>query len=153
MFITFLDESGQPGGFNIENNKLVENTSKYFTLSGFMIDADEILEVEKKVKDLKIKYGLNPHHEIKWHTSYKKIGLSYEQYINMREEMLHIISQYKNSTIGIVIDKGKCYKNKEYINDHNDLYAIALHLLIWELILWNFLIFVKLKYLQIQIII
>jgi len=46
---------GQPGGFDKENNKLVENTSKYFTLGGFMIDADEILEIERGMKDIKIK--------------------------------------------------------------------------------------------------
>ena len=28
MYIIFLDESGQPGGFDKENNKLVKNTSK-----------------------------------------------------------------------------------------------------------------------------
>ena len=59
MYIVFLDESGQPGGFDKENNKLVENASKYFTLAGFMIDADKILEIEKNMRDIKIKYGLD----------------------------------------------------------------------------------------------
>ena len=82
-----------------------------------------------KVKDLKVKYGLDPHHEIKWHTTYSKLGLTYEQNIELKNEMLNIISKYKNSTFGIVMDKEKCYKEKSFINNHNDLYAVALHLL------------------------
>ena len=120
---------GQPGGFNDKNNQLVDNTSKYFTIGGFMINADKIIEVEKRVKDLKIKYGLDPHHEIKWHTTYSKLGLTYEQNIEIKNKMLEIISKYKNSTFGIVMDKEKCYKEKSFINNHNDLYAVALHLL------------------------
>ena len=120
---------GQPGGFNNEKNSLVANTSKYFTIGGFMIDADKIIEVEKRVKDLKVKYGLDPHHEIKWHTTYSKLGLTYEQNIELKNEMLDIISKYKNSTFGIVMDKEKCYKEKPFINNHNDLYAVAFHLL------------------------
>lgn len=120
---------GQPGGFDKENNKLVENTSKYFTLSGFMIDADKILEIERGMKDIKIKYGLSQYHEVKWHTTYSKIGLNFEQYRNMKEEIIKFISQYKNSVISIVADKESCYKNKDYINTPNDLYAVELHLL------------------------
>lgn len=71
MYIVFIDESGQPGGFDKENNKLVENTSKYFILSGFMIDAEEILHIEEKMRDIKLKYGLNPYHEVKWNTRYR----------------------------------------------------------------------------------
>ena len=65
MYIIFLDESGQPGGFDKENNKLVKNTSKYFVLAGFMINADEILQIECRMRDIKLKYGLNPYHEVK----------------------------------------------------------------------------------------
>ena len=130
MYIIFLDESGQPGGFDKENNKLVKNTSKYFVLAGFMINADDILKIEKHMRDIKIKYGLNPLHEIKWHTTYSKLKLSFEQYKNMKLEIIREISKYKNSVIGIVMDKENCYKNKsEYIKNHNDLYATALHLL------------------------
>ena len=130
MYIIFLDESGQPGGFDKDNNKLVKNTSKYFVLAGFMINADDILKIEKHMRDIKIKYGLNPLHEIKWHTTYSKLKLSFEQYKNMKLEIVREISKYKNSVIGIVMDKENCYKNKsEYIKNHNDLYATALHLL------------------------
>ncbi|MCI8548955.1 MAG: DUF3800 domain-containing protein [Bacilli bacterium] len=129
MYIVFLDESGQPGGFDKENNKLVENASKYFTLAGFMIDADKILEIEKHMRDIKIKYGLDKQHEIKWHTTYSKLGLNFEQYKNMKLEIISVISRYKNSVIGIVMDKESCYKNKDYIKSPNDLYAVALHLL------------------------
>ena len=130
MYIIFLDESGQPGGFDKENKKLVKNTSKYFVLAGFMINADDILKIEKRMRDIKIKYGLNPLHEIKWHTTYSKLKLSFQQYKNMKTEIVREISKYKNSVIGIVMDKENCYKNKsEYIKNHNDLYATALHLL------------------------
>lgn len=129
MYIVFLDESGQPGGFNKEHNKLGVNTSKYFTLGGFMIDADNILDIESKLKEIKKKYTLNSNHEIKWHTTYSKIGLDFEQYKNMKLEIIRMISQYKNSVIGIVVDKESCYKNKDYIDNSNDLYAVALHLL------------------------
>lgn len=129
MFIVFLDESGQPGGFDFEKNKLVDNTSKYFTLAGFMIDADNILKIESELKDIKIKYGLPIMHEVKWHTNYSKCGLNYEQYDEMRIEITKIISGYKNSVIGIIMDKEECYKNKDYISTANDLYAVTLHLL------------------------
>ena len=46
---------GQPGGFDTEKNELNKNTSKYFTIGAFMIDANEIINVEKRVKDIKIK--------------------------------------------------------------------------------------------------
>ena len=120
---------GQPGGFDNENKQLVKNTSKYFTLAGFMIDADNLLKVEREVKDIKIKYGLQTEHEIKWHTNYSKYGMTFEQYDNMRTEVTKLISNYKNSVIGIVMDKESCYKNKDYITTPNDLYATALHLL------------------------
>lgn len=129
MYIVFLDESGQPGGFDKQKNKLVENTSKYFTLAGFMIDANNILEVQKDMLDVKIKYGLEKQHEIKWHTTYSKLGLNLEQYKNMKLDVINIISKYKGSVIGVVMDKESCYKNKEYIKNPNDLYAVALHLL------------------------
>lgn len=129
MYIVFLDESGQPGGFNTNTNQLAESTSKYFTLAGFMIDADKILEIEKSMREVKIKYHLEKQHEIKWHTTYSKLGLNYEQYKNMKLEIINIISKYTNSVIGIVMDKESCYKNKDYIKSPNDLYAVALHLL------------------------
>ena len=129
MKIIFLDESGQPGGYNIETQELVKNTSKYFTLAGFMIDADNLLIIEKELKNIKQKYGLSTVHEIKWHTKYSKYGLNFEQYNNMRIEITQLISSYKNSVIGIIMDKQSCYKNKSYINTSNDLYATALHLL------------------------
>lgn len=129
MKIIFLDESGQPGGFNENNKELTKDTSKYFTFGGFMLDADKIIELERGMKDIKIKYGLNQYHEIKWHTTYSKLGLNFKEYKKMKEEIIEFISKYKNSVIGIVADKKSCYKNKEYINTPNDLYSVALHLL------------------------
>ena len=58
LYIIFIDESGQPGGWDKDKNCLVNNTSKFFTLGGFMIDANEILNIERKFKDIKLKYGL-----------------------------------------------------------------------------------------------
>lgn len=129
MKIVFLDESGQPGGYDAEKQELVKNTSKYFTLAGFMIDADNLLNIERELKDIKTKYGLSTIHEIKWHTNYSKVGLDFEQYDKMRTEITELISNYKASVIGIVMDKESCYKNKDYIITPNDLYATALHLL------------------------
>lgn len=129
MYIVFIDESGQPGGWNEEEKCLTNNSSKYFTLGGFMIEADNILNLELAFKDIKLKYGIKESTEVKWSSSYSKLGLNYEQYINMNTDIINMISQYKNSVIGIVMDKESCYKNKKDINNHNDLYAFALNLL------------------------
>ena len=37
MYIVFIDESGQPGGWDIENNNLTIDSSKFFTL-GWIYD-------------------------------------------------------------------------------------------------------------------
>lgn len=129
MYIIFLDESGQPGGFDKDNNKLVKNTSKYFVLAGFMINADDILKIEKRMRDIKIKYGLNPYHEIKWNTRYKELSLEYNQIMNIKKEIMNVVTKYKNSVIGIIMDKQYCYSKKDFVKTHNDLYALALHLL------------------------
>ena len=57
------------------------------------------------------------------------MGLNFEQYKNFKIDVINLISMYKNSVIGIVMDKEICYKNKKYIKTPNDLYAVALHLL------------------------
>lgn len=129
MYIVFIDESGQPGGWNKEEKCLTKNSSKFFTLSGFMINADEILDIETKFRDIKIKYGLKESCEIKWSCSYSKLGLNFEQYRNMKQDIIKMIAQYKNSVIGIIMDKESCYKNRKDIRNHNDLYAFALNLL------------------------
>lgn len=129
MYIVFIDESGQPSGWNEEKKCLTNNSSKYFTLSGFMIEADNILNLELAFKDIKLKYGIKESTEVKWSSSYSKLGLNYEQYINMNTDIINMISQYRNSVIGIVMDKESCYKNHKAINNHNDLYAFALNLL------------------------
>ena len=129
MYIVFIDESGQPGGWDSEKNSLTKDSSKFFTLSGFMINADNILEIETKFKDIKIKYGLKESTEVKWSCTYSKLGLNFEQYKNMKQDIINMISNYKNSVIGIVIDKENCYKNRTDIKNHNDLYAFALNLL------------------------
>lgn len=129
MYIVFIDESGQPGGWNTENKCLTSNSSKFFTLGGFMIEANNILEIESKFKDIKLKYGLKDSDEIKWSSSYSKLGLNFEQYKNMKSDIVRMIANYKSSVIGIVMDKESCYKNRIDINNHNDIYAFALNLL------------------------
>lgn len=129
MYIVFIDESGQPGGWDNEKKLLTKNSSKFFTLGGFMINADKILEMETKFKDIKMKYGLKESCEIKWSCSYSKLGLTFEQYKNMKQDIIKMISEYKNSVIGIIMDKENCYRNRTDIKNHNDLYAFALNLL------------------------
>ena len=70
-----------------------------------MIEANNILEVEARFKDIKLKYGMNESDEIKWSCSYSKLGLNFEQYKNMKSDIINLISNYKNSVIGIVMDK------------------------------------------------
>ena len=82
-----------------------------------------------KFKDIKIKYGLKESTEVKWSCTYSKLGLNFEQYKNMKQDIINMISNYKNSVIGIVMDKENCYKNRTDIKNHNDLYAFALNLL------------------------
>lgn len=129
MYLVFIDESGQPGGWNNEIKELTPNNSRYFTLGGFMIEANNILEIESKLRDIKIKYGLNEMKEIKWSSSYSKLGLNFEQYKNIKADIIKMISEYKNSVIGIVMDKEYCYRNRKDIKNHNDIYAFALNLL------------------------
>lgn len=130
MQIIFVDEArSQPGGFDNESQQLVKNTSKYFILSGFMIDSEKILYIEQELRDIKIKYGVNPYHEVKWNASYSKMELDYKQSMEMKKEIIEIMTKYKNSVIGIVMDKEYCYKNKEFVKTHNYLYSLALHLI------------------------
>lgn len=129
MYIVFIDESGQSGGWDNDKNSLTSNCSKFFTLAGFMIESNNILEIESKFKDIKLKYGINKSVEIKWSCSYSKLGLTFEQYINMKQDIIKMISNYTNSVIGIVMDKESCYKNRTDIKNHNDLYAFSLNLL------------------------
>ena len=129
MYIVFIDESGQPGGWDNKNKCLTSNSSKFFTLGGFMIEANSIFEIEAKFKDIKLMYGLKESTEIKWSCSYSNLGLTFEQYKNMKQDIIKMISNYNNSVIGIVMDKESCYKNRTDIKNHNDLYAFALNLL------------------------
>lgn len=128
MKIVFIDESGQPGGYNSDTGIFNEKSSKYFVLGSFMIDTKELLFLETQIKDIKIKYGLSPHQELKWNCSYSKLNMPREDYYKMRKEIIDVISWHQNSVIAIVIDKKEFYK-KKYINNHNDLYTNALHLL------------------------
>lgn len=129
MYIIFIDESGQPGGYDIQNQKLISGATKYFVLSGFMVDGNDLIKIEQQLNQIKIKYGLSKELEAKWNSSYKALGMNLEEYRKYKSEICSIISEYKNSVIGIVMDKEECYKNKKAIENHNDLYAFALNLL------------------------
>ena len=50
-----------------------------------MINADDILKIEGRMKDIKLNYGLNPYHKIKWNTKYKEIGIDFEGIMNMKK--------------------------------------------------------------------
>ena len=91
MYIIFLDESGQPGGFDTEQNKLVKNTSRFFILSGFMIDANKILNVEEKMKDIKLKYGLNPYYSAGIQVADFCAGAIFRKYEKEDEEFFDIL--------------------------------------------------------------
>lgn len=129
MYIVFIDESGQPGGYDTENQKLVNGATKYFILSGFMIDGNELIDIERKLNQVKIKYNLSIETEAKWNSSYNSLGMTLDEYKRYKSEVCKIIAEYQNSVVGIVMDKEKCYKERKNINDHNDLYAYSLNLL------------------------
>ena len=61
--------------------------------------------------------------------AFAKLGLNYEEYNLMKQDIIEMISAYNNSVIGIVMDKKNCYENRKDIKTHNDLYAFALNLL------------------------
>ena len=47
----------------------------------------------------------------------------------MKQDIINMISNYKNSVIGIIMNKESCYKNRTDIKNHNDLYAFAFKLI------------------------
>ena len=110
MYIVFIDESGQPGGYDTENQKLVNGATKYFILSGFMIDGNELINIQQKLNQIKIKYNLSIETEAKWNSSYKSLGMTLDEYKKYKREVCEIISEYSNSVVGIVMNKEKCYK-------------------------------------------
>jgi len=128
MYFVFVDESGQPGGYDPVSKMITKGSSHFFTLSGFLVSSDALINIEKKVKIVKIQHGLPTDKEFKWNAQYKTFGIDKETYISFREKMISIICEYPNSVISTIIDKSKCY-NKEYIKDHHDVYVQALHLI------------------------
>ena len=111
MYIVFIDESGQPGGYDSNTQKLVEGATKYFVLSGFMIDGNNLINIEQKLNQVKIKYGLSKETEAKWNSSYKALGIVVDEYKRFKKEICEIIAEYKNSVVGIIMHKQECYKN------------------------------------------
>lgn len=129
MYIVFIDESGQPGGYNEQKQEFNTKSSKYFVLAGFMIDGNELVKIQQRLDLIKLKYGLSKEIEAKWNSSYKALGMELDTYIKYRREILELISEYKNSVVGIAMNKEKCYKSNLNIKNQNDLYAFALNLL------------------------
>ena len=134
MYIAFIDESGQPGGYDKNTKTLTVGSSSFFIVSAFLIDADDILDIERKLTDIKLKYGLSKEFEAKWNMNYSKVGFNYDTYCKYKEEILNLITYYPHSVISIVMDKEKCYQ-KSYINDHKDMYFKAFHLLMERIFL------------------
>lgn len=105
MYIVFIDESGQPGGYDSNSRKLIEGATKYFILSGFMIDGNDLINIEQKLNQVKIKYGLSKDIEAKWNSSYKALGMTLDKYKKYKIEVCEIIKEYRNSVVGIIMDK------------------------------------------------
>lgn len=128
MYFVYIDESGQPGGFDSLNQKMKSGASRYFTLAGILIPADDTIKLQNNLKSLKIQHNLPTDKEFKWNAKYSQFGIDKETYISYREGIVQLINEYKNSVIAAVIDKDEAYK-KNYINDHHDVYVQALHLI------------------------
>lgn len=94
-----------------------------------MIDGNELINIQQKLNQIKIKYNLSIETEAKWNSSYKSLGMTLDEYKKYKREVCEIISEYSNSVVGIVMNKEKCYKERKGIDDHNDLYAYSLNLL------------------------
>lgn len=107
MYIVFIDESGQPGGYNEQKQEFNTKSSKYFVLAGFMIDGNELVKIQQRLDLIKLKYGLSKEIEAKWNSSYKALGMELDTYIKYRREILELISEYKNSVVGIAMNKKK----------------------------------------------
>ena len=52
MYIVFIDESGQPGGYDEEKQKLIKGATKYFVLSGFMIEGNDLDLINQLLNDI-----------------------------------------------------------------------------------------------------
>lgn len=126
MYFVFVDESGQPGGYDYCTQKLTAGSSKYFTLGSILIPADDTIKLQNKLKTLKLMHNLPTDKEFKWNAKYSKYGIDKKTYISYREGMVELINEYSNSVIVAVIDKDEAYK-KNYINNHHDIYVQALH--------------------------
>ncbi|MDO6355099.1 DUF3800 domain-containing protein [Caloramator sp. CAR-1] len=128
MYFVYIDEAGQPGGYDNSTQRVKSGASKYFTLAGILIPADDTIKLQRKLKLLKLQHNLPTDKEFKWNAKYSQFGIDKETYISYREGMVQLINEYKNSVIVAVIDKDEAYK-KNYINNHHDVYVQALHLI------------------------
>ena len=72
-------------------------------------------KIEKKIKKEKKKYCLKKEKEEKWNSSYKALGMKLDEYIKYKSEVCEIIAEYRNSVVGIIMNKEECYKNKKGI--------------------------------------
>lgn len=119
MFFVYVDESGTPG--YSKNN--IQN--KYFVMAGIMIHSSNLLTVEQRMIDNKINHKLSMDEEVKWNSKYSKLGLSLEEFLSYRKNLYKIIQDFSTTIIATVMNKPNAY-NKEYINNHFDVYKNSL---------------------------
>ena len=87
MYIIFTDESGQPGGFDIEKKEMVKNTSKYFVIGGFMIML--IADSRKNNTSNKLDKELQ-----KAYLRAKNMGTYFVEFPNFCESIVFVDSDY-----------------------------------------------------------
>lgn len=120
MYIAYVDESGNPGLGS-------SGSSTYFTLGALLLNADDILDIEKEVARIKIAHEISPQTEFKWNSRYSNFGLDKETFISYRQCIFKLVNRKAVTIVASVLHKEKSYK-KPYINNHLELYKQALFL-------------------------
>ncbi|MBP3766188.1 MAG: DUF3800 domain-containing protein [Bacilli bacterium] len=109
MIELYCDESRQDLFYN---KNVITSTNKYIFIGGIMIKREDRAEIKNKIKELKIKYGLNTKTELKWNRVTRK-------YLNLYKEMIDIYINFNINFRTICIDSNKI--NLKYHNDNAEL--------------------------------
>lgn len=56
MYYLYIDESGDSGDYLDESNKIIEGSSKYFTLAGIIVDDTLKIDLDNKINSISDKY-------------------------------------------------------------------------------------------------
>lgn len=99
-YFIYIDETGQPFGLSTKS-------SKYFILAGFLVKGHKVLEIQNYLNYIKVSYDIKQ--EVKFSISYKKTGLDYEHFVNLKCDLSKYINHFENSVVGIIIDKQNFY--------------------------------------------